>query len=121
MRIIAIALTCTLTLVLTACGPLEEKTRDTAAALSGSIVAAQSKYHDGCVANPTKDVCQLINKGVSGENALITALETYCGWQVNIAPPDPKAKCVPVKSAQSALEAALANAAILTTQIKGVI
>jgi hypothetical protein len=101
------------------CSPLEEQGRNAAAALSGSILAAQAKYQASCTANPTQQICQLINKGVSGENALITAIETYCGWSVNPAPPDPTAKCVPVKSAQAALEAAVANAAALTTQIKG--
>ena len=52
-------------------------------------------------------------------NALITAVEVYCGWTATLAPPDPTAKCVPVKSAEQALAAAIANAASLTTQIKG--
>jgi hypothetical protein len=103
------------------CSPLESQARDTAAALSGSIVAAQSEYSASCAANGTQEVCQIINRGVSGENALITAVETYCGWTPTLAPPDPKAACVPVKSAQAALQAAIANAATLTLQIKGAI
>src|SRR6516164_3895374 len=82
-----------------ACSPLEEQGRDAAAALSGSIAAAQAKYQASCAANPAQQICQVINKGVSGENALITAIETYCGLSLNPAPPDPTAKCVPVKSA----------------------
>jgi len=101
------------------CSPLENEARDTAAALSGSIVAAQTKYQASCAANPGQEICQIINKGVSGENALITAVETYCGWSPTLAPPDPTATCVPVKSAQAALQAAIANAASLTLQIKG--
>lgn len=103
------------------CSPLENQARDTAAALSGSIVAAQSKYQTSCTANPAQEICQVINRGVAGENALITAVETYCGWAVTPAPPDPTAKCVPVKSAEAALKAAIANAATLTSQIKGAI
>jgi len=103
------------------CSPLENQARDTAAALSGSIVAAQTKYQASCAANPAQEICQVINRGVSGENALITAVETYCGWAPTLAPPDPAATCVPVKSAQAALQAAIANAATLTTQIKGAI
>lgn len=103
------------------CSPLENQARDTAAALSGSIVAAQTKYQATCTANPSQEICQVINRGVSGENALITAVETYCGWAPTLAPPDPTAKCVPVKSAQAALQAAIANAANLTLQIKGAI
>ncbi|HVM92353.1 MAG TPA: hypothetical protein VMT67_06050 [Terriglobales bacterium] len=108
-------------LAMTGCSPLENQARDTAAALSGSIVAAQSEYQASCMANPGQAICQLINKGVSGQNALITAIETYCGWAATLAPPDPSATCVPVKSAQAGLQAAIANAASLTIQIKGAI
>jgi hypothetical protein len=103
------------------CSPLENQARDAAAALSGSIVAAQSRYQASCKANPSQQICQVINRGVSGEDALITAVETYCGWTPMLAPPDPAAKCVPVKSAEAALRAAIANAATLTLQIKGAI
>lgn len=103
------------------CSPLENQARDTAAALSGSIVAAQTKYQTSCAANPAQEICAVINRGVSGENALITAVESYCGWMPTLAPPDPTATCVPVKSAQAALQVAIANAATLTLQIKGAI
>lgn len=110
-----------LLVILVACSPVEQKARDTAAALQGSIVAAQAKYHDSCVANPSQNVCQVINRGIAGENALITSVETYCGWSPASPPADPTAKCVPVKSAESALVAAIANAAQLTLEIKGVL
>jgi hypothetical protein len=103
------------------CSPLESQARDTAAALSGSIVAAQTKYQASCAANPGQEICQVINRGVSGENALITAVEAYCGWTAALAPPDPTAACVPVRSAEAALRAAIANASTLTLQIKGAI
>jgi len=115
-----IVLTCCL-FPLLACSPLENQARDTAAALGGSIAAAQTKYQAACTANPAQEICQVINRGASAENALITALETYCGWSATEAPPDPNAKCVPVKSAEAALRAAIANAATLTAQIKGAI
>jgi hypothetical protein len=101
------------------CSPIENQARDTAAALSGSIIAAQTRYQANCSANSGQEICQVINRGVSGENALLTAVETYCGWSATLAPPDPSAKCVPVKSTQAALQAAIANAAELTIQIKG--
>ena len=34
------------------CSPIENQARDTAAALSGSIIAAQTKYQASCTANP---------------------------------------------------------------------
>jgi hypothetical protein len=106
-------------LALVGCSPVENQARDTAAALSGAIVAAQTEYQASCAANPKQQVCEVINRGVSGENALVTAVEAYCGWSVTLAPPDPTAKCVPVKSAEAALRAAIANAATMTLQIKG--
>ena len=106
-------------LPMVACSPLENQARDVAAALSGSIVAAQSKYQASCSANPSQQICVAINRGVSGENALVTAVETYCGWAVVPPPLDPNGKCVPVKSATTTLQTAVANASALTLQIKG--
>ncbi len=117
--IIGLLLICTLVMV--GCSPLEKQARDKAAALSGSIVAAQTKYQATCSANPQQEICQIINHGVSGQNALITAVETYCGWSSTLALPDPAAKCVPVRSEETALRTAIANATALTLQIKGAI
>ena len=103
------------------CSPIENRARDTAAALSGAILAAQTQYQATCTATPNQQICQVINRGVAGENALITAVETYCGWTPTIPPSDTSAKCVPVKSAQVALETAIENAATLTVEIKGVL
>ncbi|MGA9529299.1 MAG: hypothetical protein WBS24_14385 [Terriglobales bacterium] len=108
-------------LAMVGCSPIEQQARDTAGALAGSIVAAQSEYQASCSANPNQQVCQLINRGVSGDNALVTAIETYCGWTSTQAPPDTTATCVPVKSGQAALAAAIANATTLTLEIKGAI
>ena len=121
MRKLATILVVIMLLPMLGCSPLENQARDTAAALSGSIIAAQTKYQVSCGANATQEICQVINRGASAENALVTAVETYCGWTPTLAPPDPTAKCVPVKSAQAALQAAIANAAALTLQIKGAI
>jgi hypothetical protein len=121
MRKLAVGLLVVCSVVMLGCSPVESKARDTAAALSGAIVAAQTQYQASCVANPNQQVCQLIDRGVAGENALITAVETYCGWTPGVAPTDPTATCVPVKSAQAALETAIANASTLTLEIKGAI
>ena len=101
------------------CSPVEQQARNTAAALQGTIVAAQAKYHDSCVGNPRQQVCEIINQGISGQNALVTAVETYCGWSTVSPPADPNTKCVPVKTAEQGLQSAIANAAQLTAQIKG--
>ena len=119
MRKIGTIIIALVAMVLVACSPIEQKARDTAALLQGSIVAAQAKYHDTCVGNASQNVCVSINRGVAGENALITAVETYCGWSTIAPPADTNAKCVPVKSAEAALTAAIANATQLTLEIKG--
>ena len=121
MKVLSMMLVMAGLLVMVGCSPLENQARDTAAALSGSIVAAQSQYQASCTANPNQQVCGLIDKGVAAENGLVTATELYCGWSVTVAPPDPTATCVPVKSAEAALQAAIANAAELTMEIKGAI
>lgn len=121
VRTLAVGLLLVCFLPMMGCSPIENQARDTAAALSGAIVAAQTQYQASCVANPNQQVCQLINQGVAGENALITAVETYCGWTATVAPPDVTAQCVPVESAQAALEAAITNASTLTLEIKGAI
>ena len=120
-RLIAAPLLIVLVVVLTACSPVEQKARDTAAALQGIIVAAQAKYHDSCVANPSQNVCRKINNGVSAENALVTSIETYCGWSTTMPPADVNAKCVPVKTAKDALQAAINNATVLVLEIKGIL
>lgn len=121
MRILGMLLLSTVLGLMVACSPIENQARDTAAALSGALVASQGKYQARCMENPGEEICQVINRGVSAQNALITAVETYCGWSVTAPPADPRAKCVPVKSAEQGLKAAIANAAALTAEIKGAI
>jgi hypothetical protein len=121
MRTLAVGLLLVCLLPMLGCSPIENQARDTAAALSGAIIAAQGQYQASCVANPNQQVCQLINRGVAGENALITAVETYCGRTPTATPTDATTQCVPVKSAQAALEVAITNASTLTLEIKGAI
>jgi uncharacterized protein YceK len=108
-------------IMLTGCSPIEQQARNTAAALQGTIIAAQAQYQTSCKANPAQTVCGIIDKGVAGENALITAIETYCSWSPTAPPTNPNATCTPVASAEAGLNAAIANAATLTLQIKGAI
>jgi hypothetical protein len=110
-----------LLLVTIACSPIENKARDTAAALQGAILAAQSQYQTPCTADPTQAACKVINKAVSGQNALITSIEAYCGWSTTNPPSDPSAKCSAVKAAQPALETSIANATEFITELKGVL
>lgn len=109
----------TLLLFTVACSPLEQQARNSAAALQGVIIASQAKYQSSCVANRSQSVCTLINRGIEGENALVTSVELYCGWSTTAPPTDPTAKCVPVATAAAALNSSIANAAELTMEIKG--
>ena len=110
-----------LTLILAGCSPIEQQARNTAAALQGTIVAAQAKYQSSCTANPAQAVCVDINKAVSGEAALITSIEAYCNWSTTMPPSDPNATCTPVKSAQAGLQTAIANATNFINSLKGVL
>ena len=121
MKSVVSALTICLLLVTTACSPIENKARDTAAALQGAILAAQSQYQVPCTADNTQSACKTISKAVAGQNALITSIEAYCSWSPVNPPADPSAKCSPVKSAEPALQTAIANATEFISELKGVL
>lgn len=107
-------------LLLTGC-PKDKNARDTAAALKGLLATAQTQYQASCQANSTQATCQTINRGVAAQNALITAIETYCSMALTPTPPAPEAICTPVKSAEGALSVALANANQAISEIKKVV
>ncbi len=110
-----------LLLLMAGCSPIENNARDTAAALNGALTAAQFKYQDQCSAEPKLHQCDVISRAVDGQNALVTAVEAYCGWSIINPPLDKSAKCNPVKSAQTGLEAALGNANLFIAELKGLI
>lgn len=119
MKTIFLTLILSLTLLTAACSPIENDARDAAAALNGAIASMQTKYNSTCTTNPNQNVCSLIDHAVDGQNSLITAVETYCGWSTTNPPPDQLAKCVPVNNAKAGLVAAIANANQLTLELKG--
>lgn len=104
-----------------ACTPIEQNARDTSAALKGAIESAQAQYLDTCKATPAQTVCVDINKAVAGQNALITSIEAYCGWSQTAPPADLNAACVPVKTAETALQSAISNANLLVAELKAII
>jgi len=110
-----------LTIVLVACSPLEQNARNTAAALQGAITSAQAQYQTECTASPKDSPCVIINKAVEAQNALVTAVEAYCGWSEIAPPANGTATCVPVKSAASGLQAAINNATLFISEVKGVL
>jgi hypothetical protein len=104
-----------------ACSPLEQQARNTAAALQGAISAAQTQYKSQCTLTPSVTACTTINRAVEGQNALITAVEAYCGWSQNAPPPMGSQTCVPIKGAAGGLQTAVNNANLFITEIKGVL
>lgn len=121
MRKIATSIILLLTLATVACSPLEQQARNTAAALQGAISAAQVKYQTQCTADKTLTACTTINRAVDGQNALVTAVEAYCGWSQSAPPANGSQPCVPVKSAAAGLQAAVNNATLFITELKGVL
>jgi hypothetical protein len=115
------ALTALILLCGFSCSPIQNNARDTAAALQGAITAAQAQYQATCTANPTQTPCTAINQAVAAQNLLITATEAYCNWSPAAAPSDPTATCVPVSSAEGALQTAINNATTFIAELKGVI
>lgn len=97
---------------------IQQGARDTAAALNGALLSAQSKYQATCAAKSSQAACQLINRGIAAQNALITADQAYCGWSATVAPSDPNAVCVPVTGTNAALTAAITNAAAIIAEIQ---
>jgi hypothetical protein len=114
------ALSLILLIPLLGCPTIQGNARDVSAALGGVLTAAQTQ-NQACKVNPTMPNCILINKGIAAQNALITSAEIYCGWSPVNPPTDPNTKCVPVKSAEAAVTAAIGNANLLITEIKGII
>lgn len=113
-----------LTLILLACTPLEQSARNTAAAMQGALTAAQTQYQTSCTAAPTQSVCTMIDQAVAAQNALITATEAYCGYKGTPAPvlgQPAGPPCTPVNTAAAALQAAIANARLFITELKGAI
>lgn len=102
-------------MLVTGCGPFEKSARDTIATATGAISQAQIEYKAECLALPSAPKCVLINDAIHVQNLAITGLEIYCGFQVNVTLPT--ATCVPVKTAQAGLSAALSQLGAITGQI----
>jgi hypothetical protein len=111
------------TLLLAACpaGSLEKNARDVAAALGGELQTAQQQLATACQQDATQTPCVAVTRGVNAQNALITSLETYCGWPTAAPPPPVGTVCVPVKSAEGVLTVAITNANQLVSEVKGAI
>ena len=121
MRKVLVSLILVMTMITVACSPLEQQARDTAAALQGALVTAQTQYTTTCQANSRQTPCTIINQAIEGQNALVTAVEAYCGWSQSAPPVIPTATCVPVKSAQAGLQTAINNAQLFITELKGIV
>ena len=120
-KLAALVLLPILLAALCGCPSVVNTARDTAAALNGAIVAAQTQHQASCTANPTQTACTTINKAIDGQNVLVSAIQTYCGWSPATPPANPQAACVPVSSALAGLNQAVANANTLIPEVKGLV
>lgn len=107
---------------LAAC-PIAKSARDTIAASSALLEQAQKKHLTECRAQPTKPVCQQINRLVSAENAAIDLLTLYCSGtpkpgQMAFSDGGP---CCPDKAVEGRLRTAIANLDTITKDVGGII
>ena len=121
MKRTALCLVLALLMATTACSPIEQQARNTAAALQGAISAAQTQYLTSCTANPKQTACVTINQAIDGQAALITAVTAYCGWSPTAPPANGSQTCVPVKTASAGLQTAINNASLFIAELKSLI
>ena len=114
---IALALT---VLPMLACSPLENQARDAAAALSGSIVAAQAKYQGSCTASPSQQITNLtatINgfnlagtvSGGQGLTNALTAKLASVNADLSMSPPDTSGACATLNAFTNQVNAQRGN------------
>lgn len=131
-KALALLIALPIMLVAIGCTPVEQKARNTEAALNGLITPLQAQYQASCSAPANLQVnpqmCDLINRGVSAQNALATAAETYCGFAVALLPNDPALRasvlatnCVPQKNAKGLLVSATLNAGQIVLELRAAI
>ncbi len=119
MKLLSFATICAILLLvvlMVGCPRVVNNARDTIAAANGVIVQAEIQYSPTCTSNPSQPICNTINRAVAAQNAAITALEAYCGFNSASNPND---KCQPVKTLEPALTSALANLNQFVTELKG--
>lgn len=114
---LAVIVLCAAILPTLACSPIEQSARNTAAALAGAIGAAQTQYQSICTSDKTQTACVTIDRAIDGQNALVTAVEAYCGWSVTAPPANGALPCVPVKGATAGLQTAINNATLFVTEL----
>jgi hypothetical protein len=101
--------------------PQVQNARDIAAAFNGVLTAAQDKYVDQCNADRGQHICIIIYKAVDAQNALITAIQTYCGWSQELPTINQTGPCAQIPSAELELKTAINNANLFITELKGVV
>jgi hypothetical protein len=107
-------------LVIAACNePPEQVARDVIAGGTAALRTAQTIYAPQCQADSKGQSCVLINQAIYAHGLAVTALETYCGFQLTPVPAE--AQCKPVKSALPALQTTITNLHQLIAEINAMI
>jgi hypothetical protein len=97
--------------LLAGCQSFEKSARDAIAGAHGWVQQQQPIRQAECSADPSKAICRAINRVIAGEHTTAGVLNVYCAG----APPAGQASfadggpCVPVKSAEAAIQAAIIN------------
>lgn len=103
--------------------PTQNDARDAIAVAHGWIVQAQTQWGDSCRLDPTQVKCTTTNRLIAAQHVAADALEIYCSG-TPAAGEQPYAvggTCVPVKSAQNALVAAVGNMNVFTDDVKSLL
>jgi hypothetical protein len=111
-------------LVLAGCTPkLVDNARNAIAAASTFLKATQDQYTASCVANATQPVCVSIKAAIGANNALIDAVNIYCGGTPanGAASWDQGGACVPVPNAEAGLVSATNNLATVIGDLRTIV
>ncbi len=76
-KVSVVAVVC-LAFLLAGCPKAAQQIRDGVAALNGFLVQAQTHHGMECKAEPTKALCQSINRAGAVQNATIDFVKVYC-------------------------------------------
>lgn len=100
-----------LALLAAGCPKFEESARDAIAGAHGWVSDQQPKHQVECTADPAKAICKAINRVIAGEHTTADVLKVYCSGAPAAGEKDyaDGGRCVPVKSAEAALQATILN------------
>lgn len=113
-KLVLVAIVLGFTLSLTACPPIDEKTRDGVALAKGYLDSAKEKHPECAVPETHSAQCDVIAKGIAVKDSVIDALKVYCASESF----DAGGTCQPNKDALPKLKAALRDLNTIMADVK---